>query len=125
MKAQHSVKIQKLAAMIAFSEGKSYNSLKGQSKRIRSPWRYREGPGFRGELIPRQADEEMVSWQTAGAHHCRPRAVCQPRLPQQRGLRVDTASAKPDGAAANFPVNPDVCLSRVKTQKCSLNQSGF
>ena len=50
MKAQHSVKIQKLAAMIAFSEGKSYNSLKGQSKRIRSPWRYREGPGFRGDF---------------------------------------------------------------------------
>ena len=71
--------------MIAFSEGKSYNSLKGQSKRIGSPWRYREGPGFRGELIPHQADGDMVSWQTAGAHHCGPRAVCQPRLPQQRG----------------------------------------
>lgn len=40
--------------------------------------------------------------------------MCQPRLPQQRGLGVDIASAKPDGAAASFPVNPDVCLSKVK-----------
>lgn len=29
---------------------------------------------------------------------------------QQRGLGVDIASAKPDEAAANFPVSPDVCL---------------
>lgn len=101
------------------------NSLKGTSKRISSPWRHREGPGFCGELILCQADGEMVSWQTAGAHHCGLRAVCQPSLPQQRGLGVDTAGAKPDGAAANFPVNPDVCLSRMKTQKCGLSQSGF
>jgi hypothetical protein len=36
--------------------------------------------------------------------------MCQPHPFQQRGLGVDTASAKPDGATANFPVSPDVCL---------------
>lgn len=46
---------------------------------------------------------------------------CQPRLPQQRGLGVDTVNAnKPDGTVANFPVDPDVCLSQTETQKCGL-----
>ena len=42
-----------------------------------------------------------------------------------RALDASGAPAKPDGAAANFPVNPDVCLSRMKTPKCGLHQSGF
>lgn len=76
------------------------NSLKGQRERVSCPWRCREGPG--------QMEDDLVanSWN----HHCGPPAVCQPRLFQQRGLGVDTDGAKLDGAAANFPVNPDVCL---------------
>lgn len=110
---------------LLFLRGKDAELLERAEQEKQQSLEGEEGAGFGGDLIPCQADGQKISWGTAGGHHCRLRAGCQPRLPPRRGPGVDTACAKPDGAAANFPVNPDVCLSQTKTLKCGLNQSGF
>lgn len=85
-------------------EGKLQNPLKGQSKSQLSP----ETQG--GAQVPRGTHPMPSRWKgdlvaNSWSHQCKPRAGSQ-----QRGLGVDTASAKTDGVAASFSVNPDVCL---------------
>lgn len=106
-----------------FSRAKGPEFPGGTQQASALPGAAGRGPG--SEVSPSTPGRRKpIPGQTAGAHRHGPRALRQLRLSQQRGLGVDTASAKPDGAAANFPVNPDVCLSRMKTQKRGLGPRG-